>query len=289
MAKTSLSTDEIDFLREAATYLESPSFLMRVADLIGEPIQQIADKIVPDKVVELGNVSLRKAMFLAAGTVSDQQPDSEFLKAYKTAGWTGFWHRVAATATGGVAGLFGLPGLAIELPVTTGIIFRSIASIASDMGENMSSPESRLECLTVFSLGGPSPNDDAMDASYITSRIAMATMVRDASQFMAAKGTQELSELIAKGSAPPLVNLISRIAARFNIVVGEKFVAQALPVISIATGAAINNAFAGHFNSVARYHFGVRKLEREFGQELVQAEYLNQLAAVRPKKLHGNT
>jgi hypothetical protein len=52
-------------------------------------------------------------------------------------------------------------------------------------------------------------------------------------------------------------------------------------MIGIATGAAINNAFAGHFNSVSRYHFGIRRLQRHYGSEPVLAEYQLQLGRIR--------
>jgi hypothetical protein len=180
---------------------------------------------------------------------------------------------LAATVTGGVGGAFGFPGLAVELPVTTGILFRSIASIADDFGEDLRKPEVQLECLTVFSHGGPGPDDDAMDASYITARIAMANLVQSAAEFKATRGAKGVADAIAKGAAPALINFINRVAAQFNVAVSQKVLAQSIPVIGIATGAAINNAFAGHFNSVARYHFGIRKLERRHRQEQVHAEY----------------
>jgi hypothetical protein len=160
-------------------------------------------------------------------------------------------------------------------------MFRSIASIAHDLGEDLSAPEARLECITVFSHGGPSPDDDAMDASYITARVGMTKLLRDAAEFMTAKSSQALVEAFASGTAPALLAFISRIAVRFNVVVSQKFLAQCIPIVGIATGAAINNAFAGHFNTVARYHFGIRRLQRQFGADEVLGEYRRQLEQVR--------
>jgi hypothetical protein len=188
---------------------------------------------------------------------------------------------MAATATGGISGTLGFAGLAFEIPVTTGIMFRSIASIAHEFGEDLSTPEAKLECIAVFSHGGPSPDDDAMDASYITARVAMATLVRDAAEFMASKSTQAVAEALVQGTAPALVRFLSQVAAAFNVVISQKLLAQSVPMIGIATGAAINNAFAGHFNSVSRYHFGIRRLQRHYGSEPVLAEYQLQLGRIR--------
>jgi hypothetical protein len=43
------------------------------------------------------------------------------------------------------------------------------------------------------------------------------------------------------------------------------------------TGAAINAAFLDHFNRVARYHFGIRRLERIYGVDVVQGAYSAQV------------
>jgi hypothetical protein len=70
-----------------------------------------------------------------------------------------------------------------------------------------------------------------------------------------------------------LVRLISQIAARFGVVVSEKLAAQAMPVIGAVGGAAVNLAFVQHFQTIARGHFTVRRLERAHGAELVRFEY----------------
>ena len=268
-----IPAEEMAFIQEAAKYLESPSFLMRVADFIGEPLQKIGNAIVPAKVAEYGNEALNKVMTIAISTIPNNQPESEVEKGYLESGWSGLWHRVAVTVTGGIAGAFGLPGLAIELPVTTAILFRSIASIAGEYGENLASSEVRMECLSVFCHGGPGASDDAMESSYLTSRLAMAALIEKSATFIAGKSAEAVSEAIAKGTAPTLVNLMNKIMSQFNIAVSQKYIAQSLPLISIASGAAINNAFAGHFNSVAKYHFGIRKLERKYGQDIVFEAY----------------
>jgi hypothetical protein len=70
-----------------------------------------------------------------------------------------------------------------------------------------------------------------------------------------------------------LVRLISQIAARFGVIVTEKLAAQAVPVIGAFGGAAVNAAFADHFQAMARGHFTVRRLERHYGHEVVRFEY----------------
>jgi hypothetical protein len=49
--------------------------------------------------------------------------------------------------------------------------------------------------------------------------------------------------------------------------------AQAVAVLGAVGGAALNLAFAEHFQELARGHFTVRRLERGYGSDIVRAEY----------------
>jgi hypothetical protein len=69
------------------------------------------------------------------------------------------------------------------------------------------------------------------------------------------------------------VRLVSQIATRFGVVVSEKLAAQAAPVIGAFGGAAVNLAFVEHFQTIARGHFTVRRLERAHGADVVRFEY----------------
>ena len=70
-----------------------------------------------------------------------------------------------------------------------------------------------------------------------------------------------------------LVRLITQVASRFGAVVTQKAAAQTIPVIGALGGAAVNYAFIDHFQSVARGHFTVRRLERKYGKEIIFAAY----------------
>jgi hypothetical protein len=272
--KSPLPTRERRFLLDAADYLEHPSLLFRLAETIGQPFEKIATRVVPARVADLVGRVMKKAMTWASATVGPTDDVDRSLElAYDRAVWKGLWHQLSTVVTGGVAGLFGFPGMAVELPVTTAIMFRSIAAIAEEFGEDVLDPAVRLECLSVFSYVGASTGTDVMNSSYLTSRLAMSQLIRDAAQFVAKANAQTIAEAIERGTAPALVKFMSRIAAQFDIAVTEKFLAQSIPVLSVATGAAINAAFAQHFNRVASFHFGVRKLERQFGVDVVRAIY----------------
>ena len=276
MLTNSLSEQELASLKEAINYLESPSLLMKLANLAGVPAEKLL-KRAPKQLFEITEAALRKSMELSITTVLSKPNYNELEDTHSTSGWTGFWHRFAATCTGGIGGAFGLPGLAIELPISTGIMLRSISSISCEFGYDINEPGVQTECLSVFALGGPSKSDDAMDSAYLSSRLAMASVVLQATEFISTRTPQAVADALARGSAPKLIAFIARIASQFNIVVSQKFLAQSVPVIGIASGAAINNAFCGHFNSVAKYHFTICEMERRFGKDSIQ-QLVQQLA-----------
>jgi EcsC protein family len=285
MTSELIAPEHANFLRQAADYLENPSLFIRLSSAVGQPLEELAKRVVPPRVADITGDALRKAMGLAAGTVwAEGSAERTLEQAHAAAGWTGLWHKVATIGTGFAGGLFGLPGLAVELPVTTGLLFRSIASIAADFGEDVGDPAVRLECLSVFAQGGPTPEDDAAESSYLAARIGMAALIREAAAFLSQSPARGVAEAIARGAAPVLAQLISRIAARFNIAVSQKFIAQGLPVVGGVAGSVLNAAFAEHFNRAARYHFGIRKLERRYGAEAVQQAYRRELAWVRATK-----
>ena len=97
-------------------------------------------------------------------------------------------------------------------------------------------------------------------------RAALARTISEAAQYIAEKG-------IAKEGAPVLVRLIAVLASRFGVIVSEKAAAQAIPLIGAAGGALINTIFIDHFQNMARGHFIIRRLERQYGKELVRQEY----------------
>ena len=110
-------------------------------------------------------------------------------------------------------------------------------------------------------MGSPyTGDDDAMNSSYFAQRLAFNSFVKRATE---------------AGSASLLSRVLARVAAEFEIVVTEKVMAGALPVLGAAGGAAINSAFTNYFNHTAYYHFGLRHLERKYGTEAVQQIYMS--------------
>ncbi len=255
----SMTKNDRDDLIYAKILLENPSLAAKISNLLGTTIEK-GIKYLPAKwnalVQRATKKSLEKALNFAVKTMDDRTKPPSSNRA----------HKILVAATGAGGGSFGLPALAIELPVTTTIMLRSIADIARSEGEQISILETKLECLNVFALGGPSKNDAGTETGYFAVRAALAHAVSDAAKFIAEKG-------LAQKSAPALVKFIAVVAARFGIVVSEKVAAQAIPLIGALGGLLINTVFMDHFQDMARGHFTIRRLERIYGKELVRREY----------------
>jgi EcsC protein family len=254
----SMDKSDLDALRNAVQLLEHISLAARLANMVGRPVELLG-RVLPagaSQAVALATTkSLEAAVRVALLTIrSGSQASSQML------------HRTLAVASGAAGGAVGILSLPLELPVSTIIIFRSILDIARSEGENLADPESSLSCIEVFGLGGRTDADDAAEAGYFVVRGVFATSVTEAARFIAERG------LVEEGS-PVLVRLIAQIASRFGIVVSQKAAAQTIPVIGALGGAAINYAFVDHFQSVARGHFTVRRLERKYGKDIVFDAY----------------
>jgi len=67
--------------------------------------------------------------------------------------------------------------------------------------------------------------------------------------------------------------MMANLASRFGLFVTDKMAAEMVPILGGLGGAAINLLFIRHFQTVARGHFTIRRLERKYGEEIVKKEY----------------
>ncbi len=146
-----------------------------------------------------------------------------------------------------------------DIPFTTTTILRSIAEIARDSGEDLTTEDTKRACLEVLAFGGPSAADDETEIGYWATRIGMNHLA---------------------------VNLLIKSAAgRFGIVISEKFLAQAVPVAGAAAGGALNYAFTDYYQTMAQVHFCLRGLDRRTNQPLaVRACFAEMVATARNRR-----
>jgi len=272
LAQDNSFTDvEFDFIRQAVDFLEKPQFLVRAAQVLGKPLETLQKSLpakVQNKISQVTMQALQKALTTAIFTL----PKTTGLSSQ--AQQKGHYHSAATAVTGALGGFFGSLALAIELPVTTAIMLRSIANTAQSFGEDLTDSAVQLECLQVFAMGSSNSGESDMESSYLSQRVAFELLIKNATSFVGKSSARELLTAMERGTVPALVRLLTRVAARFEIVVSEKFIAEAVPFIGAIGGATLNVAFTDYFNKVAYYHFGLKNLERKYSAGVVQEAYL---------------
>src|SRR5258708_1274842 len=250
------SDSDFEKLQAAVDLLDNRSFATKPSSAVGGVIEQGVELLpssIHDGLTKIVAASLSTAL---SGALLTLDKDTEGNS------WDWF-HKAVVTATGAAGGATGLAGAAVELPISTAIMLRSIADIARSHGEDLRSNEVRLSCLQVFALGSPSPADDAAETGYWFVRAALSEAVKDAMRYASAQGA-------ASASAPWFVVAIHKVAERFGVAVSQRLAAQAVPVLGGIMGAVVNFPFIHPFHATPQGPFTIRALERQYGQDAVR-------------------
>src|SRR5215469_3405047 len=145
-------------LAAAVRLLEEPSFAGRLAVLAGKPVglvQRALPATASTAVAKATKHALDRALEVALFSLKDRR-----LRGGRKL------HSGLACASGAVGGAFGLPALAVELPISTTIILRAIAAIAQQEGEDLADPSTGLACLEVFALGAVAADEQGAETDY---------------------------------------------------------------------------------------------------------------------------
>ena len=267
-----LAAADFNDLREAKAALQHHGLADRLVEMIGMPITTTVE-MLPDAAEGVLQSAVEKSLQQALNVAIATMGDASAAGRPKL-----LTHKVLTGLAGAAGGAFGLASVAAELPVSTVLILRSVADIARSQGEDLDSVESRLACLEVFALdsgGGLEASrgvqrgdglEDASEIGYFAVRAGMAKQIAEASKYLLRNSAADLG-------APPLVQLISKIGSRFGVVVSQKAAAQAIPIIGAVGGALINSFFIDHYQDLARAHFTIRRLERQYGPRVIQRAY----------------
>ncbi|MEM9143875.1 MAG: EcsC family protein [Bacteroidota bacterium] len=255
-----LSPEDQETLKRAKHHMEHIGWAMEGLNKMGNFIEgrlQLLPQKQQDGLRQLSQKVLQgvvKSNLISMGTHKQE----------KTNPWNSTY-KALATSSGALGGVFGTTAFAVDLALTTKLMMRSIMDIARSQGEDLHTLDTQLACLQVFALGGKSKHDDSLDTGYYATRIALDGTIKGASG--------KLLEGFLSGGSSSVMQLLAQVASRFSIKVSEKFVAQAIPIAGAVGGASINLAFMQHFQNMAKAHFGIRRLERKYGEALVRQTY----------------
>ncbi|EOU8258400.1 EcsC family protein [Escherichia coli] len=275
----SLEERELLDLEKAVKLLEQATITEKMTQMVGKPIDYLMSKLpkgAEAQIYSLVEKALHKAADAALWSLNNE-PNRE--ASTKT-------NKFFAAVSGAVGGTFGFSALAIELPLSTTIMLRSVADIARSEGFDLDKVETKQACLEVFALGGPSENDDAVDTAYYATRSFTAEAMQILSKELSEIATKKASVNAAMNLTPTqtgkwLATLIEKIATRFGIVITEKTAAQVVPVIGAFAGATLNIMFTDYYQDMARGHFIIKRLEKKYGSEFIKSEYMKILNLVR--------
>lgn len=263
-----MSARDFESLQAAVGKLERQSFAVELANKAGLPIEALMAHL-PIKAQHLIGQAVQKTMKqcldVALKGVRNGAPGTQTPR--------GRTHVILTAATGAAGGFFGLPGMLVELPVTTTMMLHSIAEIAQGEGEDLAQPEAALACLEVLALGTNAGRKESLESAYYATRTALTQATREAAAFLTEKG-------MARSGGPALLQFLTKVGARFGIEVTEKAAAQLVPIAGALGGAAVNVMFTHHFQRLAQGHFTVRRLERLYGSEAVAEQYRRLRAAL---------
>jgi hypothetical protein len=263
-------TKDLQDLKAAVRVLEHPGWAIRLINYLGAPIEALM-RVLPKPL----SLMIRWVTERALGRFLGLAIDS--LGKGSAFGSSELTHRGLVMASGALGGFWGLPGLFVELPVSTVLMLRAIAAVAQSEGEDLEALEARWACLEVFTLGGTRSEDDAAETGYYAVRASLARLVSEAAEFLAGRGA-------VQEGAPLLIRLMTVVTSRFGVVVSEKALAEMIPLIGALGGALINLLFVSHFQTMASGHFIIRRLERKYGSEAVKKEYQRQAGLNRRER-----
>lgn len=237
---------ELDAL--AKRYAQAGGFGVEVLNALGTQADNLLSALpspVRDRLTDATIQALQGAMRVAHGS-RRVVPDQ--------AGWL---NTTVTTAMGAAGGFGGLPSALAELPVTTTLLLRVIEGVAAEHGFDPASENVQFDCVQVFASAGPLSHDDDADLAFLGARMAVSGAAVNA--------------------------LITRVAPRLGVVMGQKLAAQTVPVLGAVAGAATNYAYTRYYTDMAHIHFGLRRLaiDADIDHDVLVSRLKTQLPVAR--------
>lgn len=164
----------------------------------------------------------------------------------------------AAMLTGAAGGAGGIATSIAELPFTITVILHAIRRAAVDAGYDPDDPAIRAECLRVFGAGGPLATDDGINTSFLSARLTV--------------------------TGPAIQRIVATVAPRLAAALGQKLVAQAVPILGAVAGAGLNAAFLTYYREMAEIRFALLRLAEQHGAEPVLTAFRDAIEPARIAK-----
>lgn len=238
---------DLERMREAARILVAEKGLaFRLGSFLGDQTEGLVNA-AGRFLLNNSAFSARKLVELSLARLYDASTrgmDSVALAEEVAATAAGRRHKLLSTISGAATGFMGVPGMVVDIPLTTGLMLRSIAGIARSYGEDPETEEGRRACLEVFALSEHRDGPEGQ-AGYWAARAALSNLAID--------------------------GFLRQVAATLGLNFSRKFFSRLVPVVGAATGGALNYAFMDYYQQMARVHFTLRAVERRADPAQVRA------------------
>jgi hypothetical protein len=273
LVSNSITPEDIEVLKQAKASMQNLGWAIRSVNKIGNTVE-LGIRHVPENVLlKVQSITQSVLLKIIKTNLLTIQKNKTFKKPSKNV------YKSIVTGTGALSGFFGSTtgfGTAIfasEVTLTTKFLMRTIMDIARSEGEDIYTLEGQMACLQVFALGGDTLGDDGVDTSYYTTRMALNSALNKVSAAGVKMGLDSLVKGASLLGSNVVGNFVSKIAARLSLLISEKFLAQAVPIVGAIGGGGLNYIFVDHFQRMSTAHFTIRRLERKYGQAEVKLVY----------------
>ncbi len=159
-----------------------------------------------------------------------------------------------AAAEGASTGLGGFALLAVDIPVSFGIILAYSNKIALTYQINITTEEAQLEILRAISAGSETSVKGKIDS--ISKMKVISNIIT--------KSTWKSVEKAPVSSLPGIILLVRNILKKMGINISERKAAQLIPIISAVSGGAINAAWASDALEAVRQYSRISVAEAYF-------------------------
>ena len=230
MTKLALRPQTDPILDYARRYHRAGGLGLQIMNLVGGQAENLLERL-PDPVkdgLETATLRALETSMAMAQKSRSGLPDG--------ANWL---NTAVTTAMGAAGGFGGLPSALVELPVTTTILLRAIQGVAARHGFDLSDEAVQKDCLHVFASAGPLAQDDGADMAFFAARVSV--------------------------SGATIQALITKIAPRLSVVLGQKLAAQTVPVLGAVAGAGINYSYTSYYQEMAHVHFALLRAGERYG------------------------
>lgn len=281
-ACAALNDDDFDELEKIARFeLGSNSLLVSATTAVAD----IVVGVVPDWVIGI----IEKAITPILMATSDVVARTHLEDNQDTwAGWlskslSGEWfHKIAATVSGAIGGSAGLPTAIAEIGVSTGLILRSIQDVARSYGQDLSDPQTLVECVSVLGRGGPSKGDDESDVAYWTMRAGLKKAITP-DLVLKVVNSETAQKAAASATMQKVLSseAFKNILKRYSITNLEVFAEKAVPVFGAVFGAFTNYQFISYYQNMAHVVFRLKPIAEKYEEGQVEACYYRVVANAR--------